>query len=110
MAHVTQQLLALLQNVEIDERHLQIVVVSTFLYAVDVPFAYHGEFVLALVGLCKHLTVVLEAACRNHRFRLFHQVVDGGAYRFELVDVDFRQRVEVVINVLLIGSSIRFRQ
>ena len=50
MAHVAEELLALLQEVEIDERHLQLAVVLALLYAVDMLLADNRKLVLALVG------------------------------------------------------------
>ena len=50
MAHVAEELLALLQEVEIDERNLQLAVVLTLLYAVDMLLADNRKLVLALVG------------------------------------------------------------
>ena len=50
MAHVAEELLALLQEVEIDERNLQLAVVLALLYAVDMLLADNRKLVLALVG------------------------------------------------------------
>ena len=63
MAHVAEQLLALLKHVEIYERHLEVAVVLGLLYAVDVVLSHYREVVLALVGHGQSVTIVLEACC-----------------------------------------------
>ena len=50
MAHVAEELLALLKEVEIDERNLQLAVVLALLDAVDMLLADNRKLVLALVG------------------------------------------------------------
>ena len=63
MAHVAEELLALLKEVKIDERNLQLAIVLALLYAVDMLLADNRKLVLALVGEGKCLAIVLEAAC-----------------------------------------------
>ena len=63
VAHVTEQLLALLQEVEVYERYLQQVVVLHLRDAVDVAFTDNREFVLTFVCKCKSVAVMFETAC-----------------------------------------------
>ena len=56
MAHYAEELLALLENVQVEQRHLQVGVVVT-VHPVNHTFAHHGKLVLAFVGDGKRLVI-----------------------------------------------------
>lgn len=105
VAHDAQQLLRLLQEIEIDQVHLYHLGAVALLHAVEVLLAHERQVVLAAVGLGQRGAVVGVLSCGDLLVGGAHQFVDPAAYRLILRLVGLRERVEVVVDVLLDGGE-----
>ena len=103
VAHHAEELLALLQHVEIDQRDLQLAVVVHLLQAVDVLLADDRQLVFQGVRLGQYLTIVLVMACLYHVASHGHQLVHLVTHGLELLYELLGQGVEVVFHVLQDG-------
>ena len=84
MAHDAYKLLCLLQDVEIEQRHLKPCRARVALHAVDMALAERREACLALLGHGQRLAVTVVAVGRNHLFRKVHQFVNLTPYGLKL--------------------------
>ena len=105
VAHDAQQLLRLLQQVEIDEVHLYHAGAVALLHAVEVLLAHDRQIVLATVGLGQRGAIVGVLSRGDLVVGGAHQLVHPAAYRLILRLVGLRERVEVVVHVLLDGGE-----
>ena len=101
VSHHAQELLTLLKYVEIYQGDLHQGVVLGVLDAVDVLLAHYAQLVLASICLGENLTIVLVAVGLYLLCRHLHQVIDLLTDWSKLFHVLLRQRVEVVIDMLL---------
>ena len=105
VAHDAQQLLRLLQEIEIDQIHLYHLGAVALLHAVEVLLAHERQVVLAAVGLGQRGAIVGVLSRGDLLVGGAHQFVDPAAYRLILRLVGLRERVEVVVDVLLDGGE-----
>ena len=100
MSHHAQELLALLQYIQVNQRNLHQGIIRKMLDAVDMLLAKYAELILAGICLGENLAVVLVAASLNLLAAHTHQVVDFLAYRSKLLGVFCWEWVEVVVHML----------
>ena len=59
MPHRTQKLLTFLQQIQVNDRHLELSRAVRTLYPVNVALTYDGQIILQSVGLSHRLPVIL---------------------------------------------------
>ena len=70
LTHAAEQQLALLEQVEIDKRQLEGLVVLCHLYTIDMLLTIFTQLCFKLVGLIQQLPIVVKPTCGNKIFCL----------------------------------------
>lgn len=101
VTHYAEKFLALLKDVQVDERCFVVGCARPPLHTIDVCLAQGRELFFAEFGLLEHSFFVVEAASGEHLASLVHQIADAVADGAELFHKGRRYGVEVVVDMLL---------